>query len=452
MITELKQLPHSLEAEQMLLGGILLDGCLEKVNDILSAEMFYRKEHQAIYRNMQELFTKKVTIDTVTMYNSFNEDEQKHWQLFDYFNNLADATANSDNIEFYARIIQDKYKLREVISKANQCAESCYNAKFDNINEIITDQLAKLSDIQNSHATIGKINYAGDILNEIQQIYADGEKHLSTGDSLLDAALNGGFEESNFVILAGKTGMGKTTTAISIFANMSKIHKTIFFSMEMSFREISKKLFSNYTAQNISDGFTDQSITDLSDNLLQSKYLAIVDYPRISVDMLKRYIIDYKIKNGAIDVVFIDYLQLMERPKFATENESLSYVTRELKLLAKEMKVVIICLSQVNRNSANKQEKRPLLSDLRGSGSIEQDADYCITLHRESYFLQELGKYVPADIENVIEVICSKARHCEPFTLLYNCDLKNNRLTKLDKNRITKYQTYLNAGVVKGGN
>jgi len=446
MITELKQLPHSLEAEQMILGGILLDNSLDKVIDMLNAEMFYQNEHKAIYSNMLKLYNNKVTIDGVTLYSYFNEQEQQNWDLSNYFNNLIDSVASSDNIQYYAKIVQDKYKLREVISKANQCAEVCYSAKLGNVNEIITDQLAKLSDIQNSHATIGKINYAGDILNEIQQIYADGEKHLSTGDSLLDAALNGGFEEGNFVILAGKTGMGKTTTAISMFANMSKIHKTIFFSMEMSFREISKKLFSNYTAQNISDGFTDQSITDLSDNLIQSKYLAIVDYPRISVEMLKRYIIDYKIKNGAIDVVFIDYLQLMERPKFATENESLSYVTRELKLLAKELKIVIICLSQVNRNSANKTEKRPLLSDLRGSGSIEQDADYCITLHRESYFLQELGKYVPDDVANVIEIICSKARHSATFTLLYNCDLKHNRLTKLEKNRRINYQTYIKSG------
>lgn len=444
MITELKQLPHSLEAEQMTLGAILLDNCLDKVSDILTADMFYQKEHKAIYSNMLVLFSKRTVIDAVTLYNNFSQHEQEMWDLANYFNNLVDAVASSDNVEDYAKIVLDRYKLRQLINITKQCTEAGYNAKMGDINDIGANLLNKVTNIINLHTTVGKINNAGDILDEIQRIYTDGEEYLSTGDALLDYKLKGGFGRGNVVIIAGKTAMGKTTITINLVANMSKIHKTIFFSLEMSFREISKKIFSNCTTTNISDGFTEQSLSDLTDNLVKSKYLGIVDYPRISVEMLKRYIVDYKVKNGSIDVVFIDYLQLMERPKCATENEALSYVTRELKLLAKELDILIICLSQVNRGSADKKEKRPLLSDLRGSGSIEQDADYCITLHRESYVFEEVGKDVPQDIAGVLEFIVSKARHCATFTLLYNCDLKHSKLIALDKNKRLRYKQYIN--------
>lgn len=443
MITELKQLPHSLEAEQMLLGGILLDGCLDKVNDILSSEMFYRKEHQAIYRNMFDLFSKKVTIDTVTIYNSFNEDEQNHWQLFDYLNNLADATANSDNIEHYARIIQDKYKLREVISKANQCSESCYNANSTNVNEIITNTVNHFISIQNAYSTSMGINYADSVLEYIQHIHTHKKEFIKTNDQLLDDKLLGGFARGELVILAAKPGMGKSAVAINMFANMNKTHKAIFFSLEMSMFEISERLFSNYTETNISDGFTDQSITDLSENLALSNSLAIVDNSRITIETLKRYIVDYKVKHATIDVIFIDYLQLMSRPQKMSEYEFLSYLTRELKLLAQEMKIVIVCLSQLNRSHSGMKEKRPVLSNLRGSGSIEQDADYVIFLYREAYYLQEQGKNVPIEVDNVLEFICAKARSKSPFKILYNCDLKHSKITRIDTSKGIKYNQYV---------
>lgn len=171
--------------------------------------------------------------------------------------------------------------------------------------------------------------------------------------------------------------------------------------------------------------------------------MEIIDDPKINIMKLKKYIIDYKLKHGFIDAVVIDYLQIMDRPSGMKEYEFLCETTRALKQIAREHEVVIICLSQLNRGGTERKEKRPILADLRGSGSIESDADMVIFLHREEWYYAERGEECPTEVKGVLEFIIAKYRQGSPKKGIYNINLSLSSLHECDEYTKIKYMEFL---------
>lgn len=435
-----KQSPHSIEAEQMLLACVLFDAnSFYQIND-LDITVFYRKEHQFIFSAMQSIYNVKQEIDAITLVSKLTKEQLEFIGGVDYINDLVEATSNSSNILSYKAILIDCFNLRKLIKSCEDLKDNCYNPDGLDVQEILTKHMSNFT-LENDNNK-DKIYNVTDFVAFIQQSQGKKEEYISTNDNYMDTMLNGGFGRGELVIIAGKSGMGKTATAINIFTNLTKNNKCIYFSLEMTFNEISKRIYSNLMHKNLHNDLTVEDLDKLYLEISTRKHMSIVDSTSFNIAKLRTFIINYKLKNDGLDVVVIDYLQIMGRKPKQTEYEALSEITRELKIIAMEFKIVIICLSQLNRSGAERKEKRPQLTDLRGSGSIEQDADIVMFLHREEWYYKELGHGVPIDIENAIELIISKFRRHNPNKMLYQCNLKYSYLEPMPQLLKTRYNDF----------
>lgn len=440
-----KQLPHSTEVEQMVLGILLVDeSSYTSVAGIITNKHFYHKQHQAIFRHIQKIKKVSSMMDSIVLCESLSKiDELDFVGGIDYINSLVDCITTTSSLNRYLEILQEKYTLRELINNSSGLIEQAYNFSENNLQELITGHINQLSNlnVRSSNQMISMY----DVVGLIDSMKDNKTEFISTNDDLMDKGLNGGLIRGELVILAAKSGMGKTATAINIFSNISKTYKSIFFSIEMSSNEIVKRLHRNIAGYDVTETPTNEQLDNLYLGIQERQNLAIVGASYLTIADIKQYIVDYKIKNNGIDVIFIDYLQLLKTPSSRSEYEALCELTRELKILAQEFNIVIVCLSQLSRNGTDRKDKRPLLSDLRGSGSIEQDADIVVFLHREEYYYKEQGRNVPSELNNILEVIISKFRRYTPSKMLYQCDIANSRLIQADHWVKSNYISYLSS-------
>ncbi len=422
-VSNIKMPPHSLEAEQAVLGGLLLDNdAWEKVSDKLVAEDFYRKEHRLIFRAVKYLAENGRPMDVVTLYE-FLEQEGEADEIggLAYIADLAKNTPSASNISAYAAIVRDRAVLREMISTANEIADAAYFPKGRNTNELLDMAESKVFKIaEQRESNDGGLKIAATFLEETLdrvQFAVDskgGITGLDTGFKDLNAKTNG-LQNSDLIIVAGRPAMGKTTFAMNIAEHIS-IHSgksVMVFSMEMPANQLLMRSFASIggiDATRLRTGALDDRDWDnlsVATNILKNNCkMYIDDSAGLSPSEVRSRTRRIQREHGDVGLVVIDYLQLMSVPGLS-DNRTLeiSEISRSLKALAKEMNIPVIALSQLNRSLEQRADRRPVMSDLRESGAIEQDADIIMFVYRDEVYNKE------SEDKGIGEVIIGKQRN-----------------------------------------
>ena len=422
-----RQAPHSLEAEQAVLGSMLIDGrCINEVVGLVRPDDFYLQTNREIYETIYEMFSYSQPIDPVTVLDKMRErgvfDEQNSPK---YLMQLMEITPTAANVKQYAQIVRDKSLLRGLSTAASDIVDTVYEG-VGTAQDILEAAEKRIFAIRRGNAA-DSLEHVGTILLKVYDRLAELAKSdsdisgLSTGLRDLDKFISG-LNNSDLMLLAARPGMGKTSMALNIALNVAKKYpkKTVaFFSLEMSKQQLVTRLISNESFVDNKKLVTgrldpeDWSKIGLASTVLNPTDLRVDDNPSLTVAEMNAKC--RRLEN--LGLVIIDYLQLMTAAggpvKYGGENRQqvVSDISRSLKIMAKELNVPVVCLSQLSRANESRQDKRPMLSDLRESGAIEQDADEVLFLYREDYYNKETEK------QNVAECIVAKNRHGETGTV-----------------------------------
>ena len=398
---ELNKLPpQALELEEAVLGALMLENCIADILPILKVESFYKDANSRIYGAIVSLFNQSNPIDTITVM----QELRKSGELdviggVYYLSTLTNKVASSSNTEYHARIVQQKYMQREVIRISSLAISNAYNDSCD-VSELLESTSKEIYTISSTNIKTDLECTSKLVSQAIEEIEKSGQNKdnisgLASGIHSLDK-LTGGWQKSELVIVAARPAMGKTAFVLSIAANsaFSYDKKVAIFSLEMSKMQLMKRLISSETEINSqllkSGKLDDEQWTILSERVerLYKNNLFIDDTPGISVLELKAKARRFKERHGC-DLIVVDYLQLMvgEKGSKGNREQEISYISRSLKGLSKDLDIPVIALSQLSRAVESRGgDKRPQLSDLRESGAIEQDADMVIFLHRPEYY------------------------------------------------------------------
>lgn len=422
------KLPFSMEAEQSVLGAILLDStCLDRVAEILPrSDYFHLNNHKLIYETMLEMFSQGKNIDFVTLLEELKKDS-----VFNssngktYLMELAQVVPSISNVHTYAQIVRDNYDIRTLITTSREIIEDATQGTYD-ASILLDSAEQKIFDIRRGKNMQGlqRINESIietfdrlDILNSDDSSLYQG---VPTGIGDLDATITG-LNKSDLILLAARPGMGKTSFALNIARHVAVKEKkrVAFFSLEMTREQLTSRLLSTEAMVHgvkLRTGKLEEDewvrLIEAGD-ILSKTELYFDDTPGITVPEMKAKL--RRLKD--VDLVIIDYLQLMSSAK-RIENrvQEISEITRNLKIMAKEINVPVLTLSQLSRASEQRSEHRPMLSDLRDSGSIEQDADIVLFLYRNDYYKN--GEAVEEDYDKSSgECIVAKNRHGETKTV-----------------------------------
>ena len=411
-----RSLPCALEAEQSVLGAILIDpNCFSDLTDIIRREDFYLEEHGEIFDAMYDLFAKNREIDLVTLIDTlvsrgvYNEEESKK-----YIKIIAETVPSASNVLDYAQIVKDKSLLRSLIAASDEIRDMAFSAQGD-VKDIIDSAEQKVFSIAQGSEVRGFVH----IREAISRTYArldllakdkSAASGTPTGYSSLDRTLVG-LGEGDLVLVGARPGMGKTSFAMNIAANIAKSSKknVCVFSLEMSAEQLASRMLSS---EALVDSYAIRSgelspdqykkLADAAAELSGCPIL-IDDTTGLTVTRMKARL--RRVKN--LGLVVVDYLQLMQSER-KTDSRVLEVgdISRGLKLLAKDLKVPVLCCAQLSRGPESRTDKRPMLSDLRDSGAIEQDADIVLFLYREEYYKEpEEGE------QSTAECIVAKNRH-----------------------------------------
>jgi len=409
-----RRLPYSPEAERAVLGALILDS--SKMNDIVSAvsaDDFYIDRHKAIFSAMQGLFLESRVIDPVTLIDRLVKDgDYTEEGASAYIYQLAETVPAISNIKDYSKIVREKSLLRKLILSCEEIMESAYD-QTEETQRIIDAAEAKIFALTQGSVTQDFSHIRDVIIEYMVNIHKISKDPLSTRGmptyfSSLDAVLVG-LGEGDLVLVGARPGMGKTSFAMNIASNMAKHGKTVaVFSLEMSKTQLVGRLLSSEgridsyklrTGELTPDDFKRLS---MSTTMLSATNIYIDDTSDVTVSQMKAKL--RRIKN--LSFVVIDYLQLMQADK-RIDNRVLEIgdISRNLKIMAKELGIPIMLLSQLSRGPESRTDKKPQLSDLRDSGAIEQDADIVMFLYRDEYYKDN------SDMKNQAECIIAKNRH-----------------------------------------
>ena len=440
------RLPYSMDAEQAVLGAALLQSdCIPTLVEKLRPEHFYARQNGEIFSELVRLFTGGAAIDFITVLNAVvsagtfaTGDEAKV-----YLTGLAETVPSISNVEYYANIVYEKYLVRQLMGAAKDILEQ--TAEEPDADILLESAEQKIYEIRSGRDQSAMQPISSTIIdtyNTLQKISGpDREKYLGipTGFTYLDKMLTG-LGRSDLIILAARPGMGKTSFALNIAVNVAKKQKTpvAIFSLEMTKEQLTSRIFSSEAAidsQKLRTGtLAGQDWVDLaqaSDILAQSP-IFMDDTSAITVPEIKAKVrrLNQDPAKPDVGLVVIDYLQLMNSGKRTDSRvQEISDITRNLKIMAKELNVPIICLSQLSRNTerSSNRDHRPMLSDLRDSGSIEQDADSVLFLYREAYYDTE-GQ----SDTTTAECIIAKNRHGEVGTVSLGWDGAHTRFMNVE--------------------
>jgi replicative DNA helicase len=412
--------PHSVESEQSILGSILLDkDAMITVAEIISPDDFYKEAHKIIYESMVSLSNKSEPIDIITL----TEELKGKGHLTDvggisYITSLSTVVPTTSNVKFYTDIVKEKSVLRKLIKASNDIIKLGYE-KSIKIEDVIDQAEKKIFDISQEKASddFKPINEVlMDTYDMIEQLYTNKSDvtGVTTGFKDLNKKMNG-FQRTDLILIAARPAMGKTAFSLNLVQNAAiKGNASVaVFSLEMSKEQLVQRMLSSQSSvdlKRIKTGTLGDSdwprIIDAMAVLSDTK-IHIDDTPGIKISELRSKCRKLKIEQG-LDLVLIDYLQLMEGDgKNESRQQEIAQISRSLKILAKELNCPVIALSQLSRAPEQRADHRPMLSDLRESGSIEQDADIVMFLYRDEYYNAD------SESKNICEVIISKNRHGE---------------------------------------
>ena len=422
----LRQIPHSVEAEQAVLGAMLIDPrCIPDVVESLTGDDFYLRANREIYETIYTMFNFSATIDPVTVLDQmkltgvYNEDTSRSYLL-----QLMEITPTSANVKEYVRIVKDKALLRRISDTARDLTKLVQEGgeTAQAVLDLAEQRIYGIRQGRNTQGLEPLSKILVDVFDRLQELSLAGSDvpGMSTGFIDLDRTLTG-LHPTELVLLAARPGMGKTSFALNILLHAGKFSgkSVVFFSLEMSREQLAQRLISSEAFLDNKKLMTGKLNADdwdkvtLASSALSHTSIYIDDNPSLTVaDMNAKC---RRVEN--LGLVIIDYLQLMQASgtgrSYAGENRQqvVADISRALKIMAKELRVPVLCLSQLSRANESRSDKRPMLSDLRESGAIEQDADVVMFLYRDDYYNKD------SDKRNQAECIIAKNRRGETTTI-----------------------------------
>lgn len=410
--------PQNVEAEQAVLGAMMLGhNAVIAAMEKLTPNDFYREVHRTIFEAMEHLHHENKEIDVITL----PEELRRMKKLDDvggieYILSLPNLVATAANIEYHANIVAEKALARNLITTCTDLTAAAYDGEKEP-EDLLDDaerKILQLSENKNrgDFSPVGAV--VEETLDKITKLYENkaGLTGLPTGFRDLDR-MTSGLQPSDLILVAARPSMGKTAFTLNIAQNVGvRQHKTVaFFSLEMSQEQLVQRILcqiSHIDSQKLRTGQLNSDeewtrLTDACDKLYQAP-IYIDDTPGISVAEMRSKARRLKSEHG-LDLIVVDYLQLMQGRNAESRQQEISEISRSLKALARELKVPLIALSQLSRSVESRQDKRPMLSDLRESGALEQDADIVSFLYREDYYDKE------TENQHITEVILAKHRN-----------------------------------------
>lgn len=435
------QLPFSLEAEQSILGAALLDaGCVPEIVRLAKPEYFYREQHRRIYEVITGKFTLGEPIDIVTVMDACIREEifSTPEETKIYLTQLAQMVPSVHNIEAYTAIVQQKYYLRSLITSSKDIIEQAEapTAEAEGLLEYAEQKIYDIRNGQDNGNLLPVSRVVMETFDHLQKLSGENRADylgISTGYGDLDRMITG-LNKSDLILLAARPGMGKTALALNIATNVAlRGKKTVaVFSLEMSREQLMNRLFSaegGIESRRLLTGELSTEdwakVAELSPRFSESP-LYMDDTAGITVSEIKAKL--RRVRN--LGLVVIDYLQLMSTGRRSDNRvQEVSEITRSLKVMAKELNVPVITLSQLSRGTESRADHRPMLADLRESGSIEQDADIVLFLYREAYYDRD------REDQSEAECIIAKNRHGETGSIDLRWDGRFTRFFSVDRSR-----------------
>ena len=412
-------LPHSVEAEQSVIGSMIMDKeAIVTAAGILHGEDFYGKQYGIVFEAMVELNDEGKPVDLITLQNRLKEkDVPPEISSLEFVRDLITAVPTSANVKYYADIVAEKATLRKLIRINEEIANTCYAGK-ENLEQILESTEKKVFDLIQKRNSGDFVPIREVVMNAMTKIeIASKNKGVVTGipTGFIDLDYRtAGMQPSDLILVAARPSMGKTAFVLNIaeYVAFKQNQAVAIFSLEMSKEQLVNRLFSleskvdsqHIRTGNLSDSEWEKLIESAS--VIGRSSLIIDDTPGISISELRSKCRKYKLEHD-LKLVIIDYLQLMSGGGSRTDSrqQEISDISRSLKALARELSVPVIALSQLSRAVEQRPDHRPMLSDLRESGAIEQDADVVMFIYRDDYYNKD------TDIKGVAEIIIAKQRN-----------------------------------------
>lgn len=434
--------PQNLEAEQAVLGAILLQAeALITAMERIQPEDFYDPAHQMIYEAMIELGEENQPVDLITLTAKLQAKQQlEDVGRISYLTKLANAVPTAANVDYYAQIIEEKSMMRRLIRTATQIVSEGYSGGED-VSGLLSDAERRILEISNRRSSTGFIAIKDVLMDVYERVeflseHQGGTTGIPSGFPDLDK-MTSGFQRSDLIIVAARPSVGKTAFALNIAQNVGvRAKETVaIFSLEMSAAQLVQRMIcaeSNVDAGRLRTGQLEDDDWEkltMSIAALSEAEVYIDDTPGVTVADIRAKCRRLKKERG-LGMILIDYLQLIHGRGKPGENrqQEVSEISRTLKQIARELEVPVIALSQLSRGVEQRQDKRPMMSDLRESGSIEQDADIVAFLYRDDYYNQDTEK------KNIIEIIIAKQRN-GPVGTVELVFLKNfNKFVSYERN------------------
>lgn len=422
MSEEFRILPHDLAAEQSVLGSVFISPeSLITLADELTPDDFYKPANKIVFKTMLSLLEKGEPIDATTMGSALmNQGDISKIGGINYVVELVNSTPTSKNVEHYAKLVKEKATLRKMIANLSDSLSSAYQGDVS-IDDIIAKTEKSMLDISNQNTGTGFRNVADILDTHMQMVETRSQTDgvvtgLSTGFVGLDK-ITTGLHEDNLIILAARPAMGKTALALNIAQYIAVKEKkpVAIFSLEMGAESLIERMLAS---EGMVEGYHlktgNLSVEEWSrlvhaQGNLYDAPIFVDDTAGIRISEIRSKARKLAQEMGGLGVIIIDYLQLITGSKGENRQQVVSEISRELKILAKDLKVPVIALSQLSRAVEQRQDKRPMLADLRESGSIEQDADIVAFLYRDAYYQKEQAD--SQEVNNVTELILEKNRH-----------------------------------------
>lgn len=411
-------LPHSTEAEQSVIGSMIMsrDAIIE-ASEIITGADFYQQQYGIVFEAMIELNDEGKAVDLVTLQERLKEkDLPPEISSMEFVRDLLSAVPTSANVKYYAEIVAEKSMLRKLIKTTEEISNACYLGK-EKTQDILETTEKKIFDLIQNRGSQEFVPIRQVVLNAIEKIEKASRNQgsvtgIPTGFIDLDYKTSG-FQPSDLILVAARPSMGKTAFVLNIAQYMAFRNNVTaaIFSLEMSKEQLVNRLLaleSKVDSQNIRTGnLEDEEWAKLIEgaNIIGNSHLIIDDKPGISISELRSKCRKYKMEHN-LGIIFIDYLQLMTGSgRSESRQQEISEISRSLKALARELNVPVVALSQLSRAVEQRPDHRPMLSDLRESGAIEQDADVVMFIYRDDYYNKD------SENKNIAEIIIAKQRN-----------------------------------------
>jgi replicative DNA helicase len=415
-----RMLPNDINAETAVLSAMMIDNfSVAKGIEIINESHFYKTAHRIIFKAITELFEENTEVDIITLINKLElKGELDKVGGKAYINELSDVVLSSANIEYHANIVLEKALLRDLINTANQIIKTCYDPDGPAVEVVDWEeqQIFRIAEMPNRKTFMSVSQLVPPTLENIEEVSTSksGVIGIPTGFTRLDAEI-GGLRKGQLVVVAARPAMGKTSFALNIAFHAAMFHdkKIGIFTLEMSNEELIMRLLSSSAEVPMEsmlkgtnmDSSKMQHIVNMAEQIAKRE-IYIDDSGSTTVMDIRAKSRRLKAEIKGLDLIVIDYMQLMSTKKLnENRQQEISEISRGLKVLAKELDVPVLALSQLNRGLESREDKRPRLSDLRESGAIEQDADIVMFIYRDDYYNRDSEK------KGIAEIIISKNRH-----------------------------------------